>query len=191
MKLGIADIVTALTNEAIGTKVGPGALNIDLFLNMVLDAIETFDFNSCRQPGQAYIELGPDAVKYVVGAGVGVPSNDPNDYVIRLHRGKVGLYLKRHKAAPAKSVAVVVYTWEAYLADPEINWDEVERLNGCSHVLVAVLASAGEGSPLTPNRFVCNLAGGNNEAMSWTADEIRQKAREIVEYGKSWHPVAD
>jgi hypothetical protein len=38
---------------------------------------------------------------------------------------------------------------------------------------------------------VANLAGGNLEALTWTADEIRQKAKEIKEFTSEWSVVAD
>jgi hypothetical protein len=56
---------------------------------------------------------------------------------------------------------------------------------------VAVLAAAGRESPLSPYRFAWNLAGGNHEAETWTADEIRAKAKEIMAYDGKWSTVAD
>jgi hypothetical protein len=96
-------------------------------------------------------------------------------------------------AAPVDNVAVVVYTLDAYLKDPDCTPEETTRIKdmGPTHVLVAVLASAGKPSTLTAHRFVHNLAGGNLEALAWTADEIRQKAREIKEFSSEWTVVAD
>ena len=96
-----------------------------------------------------------------VSAGVGPQSTNPTDYVCRLHRGHVGAYLKREHAAPITGCAVVVYTREAYLANPEITAMEAYRIGDATHVLVAVLAFAGPEAPLTPHRLVANLAGGN------------------------------
>jgi len=36
-----------------------------------------------------------------------------------------------------------------------------------------------------------DLAGGNKEALVWTADEIRAKATEIRAYDEEWAVVAD
>ena len=58
-------------------------------------------------------------------------------------------------------------------------------------MLVAVLAFAGPKAPLSPYRLVHNLAGGNNEAAQWTADEIRAKALESKVYYDEWCTVAD
>jgi hypothetical protein len=89
-------------------------------------------------------------------------------------------------------VAVVIYTIEAYANDPDVDKEEMKNLNGCTHVLVAVLASAGDSnSTLTPHRFISNLAGGNKEALLWTGDEIREQAREIAGYSNEWGVVAD
>jgi hypothetical protein len=96
-------------------------------------------------------------------------------------------------AAPVDNVAVIMYTLAAYLQDPDCSEDERRRVLDMrpTHVLVAALASAGKPSTLTAHRFVWNLAGGNNEALAWTADEIRQKAKEIKEFTSEWGVVAD
>ncbi|MBI4434843.1 hypothetical protein HY635_03475 [Candidatus Uhrbacteria bacterium] len=144
-------------------------------------------------PGQHYIVLPREANK-AVSAGVGRRTDSPESYMLRVHRGRVSAYLNRYLAADVESVAVVVYTRKAYLADPDVQADpkEAERIGSAvTHVIVAVLASAGPNPPLTPFRFVANLAGGNNEALAWTADEIRAKALEIAAYADGWDVVAD
>jgi len=188
--IGISDILTAFDDISIGTKV----TSPTRFLEILGDAAEKFDWSACRIKGQGYIELHPEAIDCVSGAGVGRRTDDPNDYVIREHRGRVGLYLKRGLASKAAGVAAVLYTSDAYKHDPEVTSDEIDYLevNNCSYVLVAVLAHPqGYNSPLTPYRFILNLAGGNREALDWTADEIRQKAKEIYEHSNIWMPVAD
>ena len=172
------------------------------FLYTLREAITKHDFTQDRIPGQAFILL-PEAVPYV-SCGTGKHSVNPNDYVLRCHRGRVGAYLKRELAAPAENCAVVVYTLDAYLSDPDITPDEATRViegptllsdDGIclqeTFVIVTVLATAGPQSQLSPFRFVHNLAGGNKEAQVWTADEIRAKAREILEYDNDWTTVAD
>jgi hypothetical protein len=44
---------------------------------------------------------------------------------------------------------------------------------------VAVLADPE--SPLPPYQRVCNLASGNHEALTYTADEIRARAKEAID----------
>lgn len=202
-RIGLADIVTAFDEMTIGSKV----VDKQRFMVFLADAMEAFDWSACREPGQGYIVLPKDACASVSG-GVGHRTQDPRGYVIRIHRGDVGLYLRRRRyvpvmgglthmvesiAAPVDNVAVVVYTLDAYLRDPDCSEDERRRVMdmGLTHVLVAVLASCGKPSTLTAHRFVANLAGGNNEALAWTADEIRQKAREIKDFTSEWGVVAD
>lgn len=203
----LADIVTAFDEKTIGSKV----LDENGFMVALADAMETFDWSTCRQPGQAYLTLDKKACAFVSG-GVGHRTQDPEDYVIRRNRGDVGMYLKRYRteyctpdaehpepfvtrslAAPVDNVAVVVYTLSAYVQDPDCSDDERKRVMdmGSTHVLVAVLASCGKPSTLTAHRFVHNLAGGNREALAWTADEIRQKAKEIKDFTSEWTVVAD
>lgn len=184
-----SDIVTAFDDMSIGSKV----YNELKFLEEVAKGIELFDWNTCRVQGQAYIKLSKYACNFV-GAGVGKRTKDPNDYLIRIHRGEVGLYLHRSLAVKnVDDVAVVIYTLDAYLKDPDMTDEEYKRINNLhpTHVIVTVLASSGEPSVLSPGRFVSNLAGGNREALVWTADEIRNRAKEIKQYHSEWCVVAD
>ena len=188
MLISISSIVTAFDLQAIGTKV----LDPIPFWNVVEKAVGNHAFSSDRIPGQGYL-FTPEAIPFVSG-GTGKNVDDASCYVLRSHRGKVHAYLKRAYVAPVTSLAIVVYTVEAYLNDPDINetLGEAARINAQdpTHVLVAILASCGP-STLSPYRFVKNLAGGNHEALSWSADEIRSKAREIAANTDEWSLVAD
>lgn len=179
-----SDILTAFDPAPIGSKV----LDHSAFLEVVGRAIEAHDFSQDRVPGQGFIVV-PEALPFV-SAGDGLRTEDPTDYTPAFHRGQVDLYLKREKAGEPKFCAVVVYTSEAYLADPEVTSKEAARIEGATHVLVAVIASSGPEGPLTPRRFVANLAGGNREALDWTADEIRTRAKAVNEYWSKYAVVA-
>ncbi|MFC1598536.1 hypothetical protein ACFL2U_00795 [Patescibacteria group bacterium] len=190
MKFEKSNIVTAFDNKTIGSKVtAPRS-----FLAALEQSLEEYDQSQARVPGQFFITL-PEIAHTSVSAGVGERILNPDDYVIREHRGQVNLYLKRTKAAPVESLAVVVYTKEAYLNDPDVQNEpeEAKRITAsdAEYVIVAVLASSGPQAALTPHRFVHNLAGGNKEALVWTADEIRAKAEEIKDYHEKWCVVAD
>ena len=187
MKIAFSNICSANCSEAIGSKI----INDEGFCDATCKAIEEYDFTACRVPGQGFIHLPKEASKFV-SAGVGPRSTDPRDYVLREHRGIVTPYLKREFAAPVTGVALVVYTREAYIRDPDITPAEVERIRDATHVIVAVLAYAGpESSPLPPYRLVWNLAGGNLEALTWTIEEVRAKAKAAIEYDNLWVTVAD
>jgi len=187
----LASIVTAFDDVTIGSKV----TNSEGFFDILIEAVRDTDFEDQRVPGQAYIPLPEDTCDFV-SAGVGRHTDNPEDYIKHLYRGQVKLFLSRQQAVPVESVAAVVYTREAYLSDPDVasKAEEVARLYSipeATHVLVAVLASAGPRSPLSPGRLVHNLAGGNKEAMEWSADEIREKAKESSSYYGEWGTVAD
>jgi len=186
MKLINSDIVTAFNSFVIGSKVVDPAG----FSKAAAEAIEAHDFSQDRIPGQGFL-VCPGALPFV-SAGDGCRTNDPTDYIPALHRDRVGLYLKRELAGDTKFCALVVYTTEAYLKDPEVDPQEAARINEseATHVLVAVIASSGPESPLSPWRLTSNLAGGNREAMAWTADEIRQKARDVHDYWLAYEVVA-
>jgi len=174
MALIASNIVTAFDNSAIGTKV----VDAGGFMAEAHKAIAAFDFDAQTIPGQGFIpckELIP-----FLSAGVGRRSTNPEDYVVRLHRGRVDAYLRRECAVSCEGAAIIVYTRAAYLADPDVQRDDAERTriesSEATHVLVAVLGFAGPTAPLSPFRLVANLAGGNKEALVWTADEIHTRA---------------
>ncbi len=186
MKIAFSNICSANASETIGSKI----TNDEGFTAAALKAIAAYDFSACRIPGQGFIVV-PEAVPFV-SAGVGPRSSDPSRYVCREHRGHVSAYLKREFAAPVTGCALVVYTREAYVRDPDVTPEEVERLSDATHVIVAVLAfTEDKPSPLPPYRLVWNLAGGNREAATYTADEIRSKAKDAIDFDNAWSPVAD
>ena len=190
MKIVNANIVTAFDAKAIGTKV----TNPNTFRAHLADAIGSTDFAAQRVPGQAFLNL-PEAAYSTVSAGVGKRTLNPEDFVLREYRGKVGTFLKREHAAPVEGLACVVYTVAAYLSDPDVASDEgeAERVKGlnATHVLVAPLAFSGPKAPYPLGVLVHNLAGGNKEALLWSADEIREKATETNAYWGEWCVVAD
>lgn len=187
IRLTISDVCSAFNESAIGTRV----CQVGPFFRLADNAVQEHDFTADRVPGQGFLQC-PELVPYV-SAGVGPKSSDPTHYVCREHRGVVSAYLRREFAAPVTNCALVVYTAEAYLLDPDITLGEAKRieLSEATHVLVAVLAYAGPESPLPPYRLVWNLAGGNHEALLYTADEIRTKAKAAIDYESAWSTVAD
>lgn len=189
VELVISKICTALEEETVGSRV----IKLYLFMELLKDAILNHDGSQDRVPGQHFIVLPPSANAYV-RCGVGKHTHNPHDYGLVLHRGRVGCFLKAQYAAPTHSVAVVVYTLEAYAADPDVDAVELKEFQDCgaTHVIVAVLASAeAAASPYPPWTFVRNLAGANQEAALWSAEEIRAKAQNIVAYWDIWSVVAD
>jgi hypothetical protein len=195
MNITTSNICSAFgTHSVIGSKV----TNHTEFSRVLLAAVAQHDFTQDRIPGQGFI-LIPEAIPFV-SSGVGRPTENPDDYTLHLYRGRVSAFLLRERAAVAESCAVVIYTRQAYLDDPDVTIEEAARVAALdlalgatpvTHVLVAVLASSGPRGELTPYRFTANLAGGNHEAQVWTADEIRAKAKDIMGYDDSWTTVAD
>jgi hypothetical protein len=186
IKLGTTTILTAFNASPIGTKV----VNHEAFVSKALAAIAAHDFSQDRVPGQGFL-ICPEAIPFV-SAGDGLRTEDPTNFSPALHRGEVGLYLKRECAGETQFCALVVYTTEAYLSDPEVDATEAAQIRGSefTHMLVAVIASSGPEAPLTPGRFTSNLAGGNKEALVWTADEIREKAKAVKDYWTKYAVVA-
>jgi len=190
--IAVSNIVTSFSDQTIGTKV----INATDFWANVRACLSTYDTDKDIVPGQHFINLYEP--NQLISAGVGKRTLNPDDYVLRLYRGQIRMYLRRELAAPVEGGAVVIYTIDAYRNDPQVDKDELSSFDpDCTHVLVAVLGFAGPKAPLTPGRFVQNLAGGNNEALCYTADQIRGMAKDIATYwssedgGQGWCTVAD
>jgi hypothetical protein len=192
IKFSVASICTAFESKTIGTKV----LDKDAFLAALGAAVEKYEM---PESGHAFVAV--DAVG-LVSCGV---ARDPagfteTDVVAREHRGHWAVYARRDKASKADSVACVVFTREAYLADPDVQESLAE---GITHVIVAVLAFAGPKSPLPIWTLVHNIAGGNAEFVPAGLDErdptrnlnllykIIGMARESENYWSEWMVVAD
>ncbi len=185
--------LTAFNDSTVGSKV----VDKTGFFNALSEAVASFDFNAETNPkvtttGQGKLRLD-DAIHYVV-SGVGRKSDSAADYVLREWRDEVKAFLRREYADPVTRLEVVVYTVDAYLADPDIDAEEAKRVreSEATHCIVAVLAHAGPEAPAySPGRLVANLAGGNRDALAWNADEIREHARAAHEYASEWSVVAD
>ena len=157
INLIVSDICKVFEESCVGSKV----LDKEAFMALVGKVVEKHDPTlTAGAPGQYNILL-PEAANKLVSAGVGKRTADPNDFILRSHRGRVELFLQRKFAAQAESVSVILYTREAYVSDPEV--DSVKVPLEATHVLVAVLASAGPQSPRTPYRMLAGMAGANNE----------------------------
>lgn len=180
--------LTALHPFCVGTRVK----DPDTFVPVVMEAVAGHDFST---DPQAFIML-PQTACSMVYPGVGRRTKNELDYIVCSHRGRVDAYLRRYsRDIPVDNVAVIVYTREAYLVDPDVLADEVElarvTASNATHVLVAVLAFAGPKAPVCPYRFVANTAGGNNAYLAMTGDELRALAREVIAYDDEWCVVAD
>ena len=174
------------TPEAIGTFVrAPMSLHRDIEL-----ALADFEF---PENGQGFVSL-PEEAWVSVLPGVARRTSNPEDYKNALHRGKVGQFLRRDKVAlPALSgVAAIIYTAEAFLADPQTSDEEKRRFvdAGYTHVWVTTLAFAGPKPPVTSWRFVVNLAGGNAAYADKTLEELVAEAQAIEAYESEWCVVA-
>lgn len=185
MKLYIHSIAQAqFAGSAVGTVVTRGERLLRLIEDTILD-------RPMPEDGQAFFVLA-DTARTMATAGVAPRTQDPEDYVPRVHRGEVGLYLDRDRFAAKDlvpdAVAVVVYTLKAYLEDPQTTpaqKDEVVAAQA-EHVLITVLGMRGPEAPVTPERFAFNLAGGNNAALAASADKLRAEAREVAAYFRTW-----
>lgn len=199
MTVLFSNICSAFSDKTIGTKV---VRDKEKALELIEKAIINFDY---PENGQGFIVL-PELIPFI-RSGDAPTSVEVSDWVLRSYRGKVNKFLRGELAneIPVTFCALVAYTKEAYLVDPDVcgseedgippDTVEMQRVKNeldCTHVLVTVLGTGGPKPTVSPFRFVMNLAGGNNEYKDMTGDTIRQKAREIKEsLSSSWATVAD
>lgn len=195
IQLLFASTCTAVQDAAIGSRLLPQH-RIE-FIGEVISAIKLDDaIGGPDAIGQYLIRLHPATTRMVL-SGLGKRSVDPDDYVLRSHRGYVSAFLKREHAAPTLAVDVVVYTREAYLKDPDVQQDERElhrvQHSSATHILVGVLAHGASESELSPFRFVHNLAGGNNAYLpeNLTVEDIVAEAQSVMRHASEWSVVAD
>ena len=154
--------------------------------------------------GQGFIPLPALACEFLSSGDMPREGLKAEDYVVREWRGEMGMFAKRQHVPPwqlfklAQHVpptfcAAVVYTVDAYCADPQVHPDEIGalRMENATHVLVAVLGSRGPKPTLSSHRFVRNLAGGNLAFADKTQAELVEMAKDVVEYEQNWVTVAD
>ena len=191
MKFAISKVCSSFQAQTIGTKV----VEAEAFLSVLVKAVEAHDHTNDRAEGQHFIMLN-EAIPYVSG-GVGKRTLDTSDYVLRVHRERVVPFLKRRHSIRPVTLAAIVYTKAAYIADcrseAENDEEEARRISdmNCTHVIVAVLASTQTMEPLTPWRLVANMAGGNKESAAWGLDEVRQKCQDSFKFWREHCVVAD
>jgi hypothetical protein len=189
MNIGISNIVTAFDEKTIGSKV----INSYEFIMDLSNSIREFQ-ELFLNNGQALIPLkNPDNVSCGIALRSGIPLEG---FHAKLYRDEVSLYAKRNYALKADHISAVVYTIQAYKADPQVSLEEVKELEEkqVDYVLVAVLASVGPKPPMGSGRFVRNLAGGNNRYKSengYTLEQAITEAQEIVSYEQRYITVAD
>lgn len=186
MKLAISNVCAAFSSgPVVGTRALPTLLPI------IEKAVVSHDQSKDQVAGQYVIALPPGATLHVQ-SGIGFRTKNDSDYIVRVWRGRAECFLKREHSVTATGVTAIVYTREAYAKDPDVSAEELESIGDCTHVVVAVLASAGpEHCPAAPWTFVHNLAGGNNGELAMNANQIRSKAETIEFYYSVWCVVAD
>ena len=180
------------TCQAFTGGMGTQIRNEEVFKAALAKALAEHDTAGDRAKGQHFVHLDPSIIEDAgVSCGVGPASADPSAYHLRNWRGKVGAYLKREHAAKPESVAVAVYSADAWAIDPDVIEAGLPACEG-DYCIVAIFANAaGTPNAYGSHRLVANLAGGNNEAKDWTADEIRRLAEASVEYESNWSVVCD
>lgn len=186
MEVAKSHVLTAFDYRAVGSRVLCKETD---FMNALKWGIEQHDSSNDQKSGHHFIML-PSMVKRV-SCGVGRRTENPEDYIPRLWRGKVELFLKREHALPTTGVAAVVYTRKAYRADPQVDAAQFAVTEGASHVLVAVLAFGGPEPQVSPTRFVTNLAGGNAAYAEMSVVDLALLAGKVDAYDAEYCVVAD
>jgi hypothetical protein len=202
-KIATSHIVTGFNAHAVGSRV----LDEAAFRQTLDEAVAAHDF---PENGQAFITL-PESAHQLVSAGVAkLAGLSDDDLFVVTWRGLRRICAPREAAAPVESLHVVVYTLDAYANDPDAQGDSEEarrvqqevadfEREGVTHVLIAVLATAGPKPPYGPLTLLRNVAGanaeflptGNAERDAVLLQKIIGHAKDTVEYASEWVLVAD
>lgn len=176
--LATAEICTAFQTLCIGTKVLEPYHR--WFTQILHDSIAAHVF---PENGQAKILL-PDITRPMVSAGIASREElREGDFVARKFRNRVGLYARRKFAMQSEKVFAIVYTRDAYIADPDYVEGSLFGLPDYTHVLVALLGHAGpEDVPYGSRVLLHNMAGGNNEFLPSTGPNWVESMRNTLAY---------
>jgi hypothetical protein len=175
-------------------------------LDIIEATIEGFEFPA---NGQGFLQI-PDAAKELLLTGaISRPADLPVEALkVRKHRGEFivvgrGQWFvdEGHDLTPTFAAAIV-YTMAAYREDPQVTPAEVEEagVQGATHVLINIIGSQAPTPPVSPRRFIRNLAGGNaryredarvlDESDPYSATEmvrlLEEEAKEILAYDQEW-----
>ena len=209
----VSDNCTAFEVATVGTKVLSNKLGFLAVLGSVVDAAEKEE--RFKENGQAFIHL-PKQLYPSIRCGVAkmqtvlkyrYPDSDPkegynfglkeNTHVFNW-RGVPTVFAHPRCAADLEMAAAVMYTREAYNRDPDVVGSSRETAE-FTHVLVALIGTAGPKAPLSPNTLVHNIGGGNNRYIPVASVDkdlallhrIIAEAKECEAYAKQWMVVAD
>ena len=106
----------------------------------------------------------------------------PETGIVRTYREEDALYIDRTKVdlGQCDNVYAIVYTSGAWNRDPEVSEAEKVAAEGYKHVLVTTLGNRGPVPPVSPHRFMHNVAGGNARWSLFFGTDIQKKAEEFV-----------
>ena len=180
--------------------VGPKVLDIAEFKSIATATVLGFLENTPPdEDGEWTVVLKSSKVLPFLSSGIGRKNRNHEDYVVRKHAGRVGIYLKREFALPPERCEVLVVTKERYLADHQEHephgFTDAE-LADVTHVVVGIRIHAGPDTDrhATAGNFVTRLAGlaGNVERQAkHSVTTICNEAWGINNYWRDFAEVAD
>lgn len=201
--IGVSHIVTAFDANSVGSKV----LDNDEFMIQLEALVGVYEW-----PSNGHGVISMTSHPSMVSSGVArADSVEDHEMFVRTWRGRRRMFAPRKYAVPVESLTAIVYTLDAYRADPDGQGDtdeakiikreiEVFERMGTKYVLVAVIAAGGD-KPTTAATLtlLANIAGGNDEYKP-TGDDtsdlallhrIIADAQAALAYSDKWEIVAD
>jgi hypothetical protein len=196
VKLDIAESCSAFEKHHV---VGAKVLDHSGLFAAIKTAIAEYD-RFDEVDGELFLEL-PLETRTFVRARVGKATRFPQDYVVRRKDGLMQAYLLPEHAAPVDVLVVIVFTAEAYLANPKLR-DGVVVADDVTHVITEVLPNSGL-DVHTPMEMLSGI-GGDLDEFSWLHARdlgrveredrcyaLTELARESVEYRQEYDPIAE
>ncbi|KKW28677.1 MAG: hypothetical protein UY72_C0064G0005 [Candidatus Uhrbacteria bacterium GW2011_GWD2_52_7] len=188
-------ICPSFIRERESRVVGYKIPDLEAFIAAVKDAFVNPDLNEVT-PGEFVISK-PE-ISRLVKPGIGKRSNNPEDYVLRNHRGKVGAFLKREFAIPYADYNVIIWTLPRFSKESTESPSDFEDLtkfmkSGCTHALVGAKAAS---AVVDAEDFVRNIMDTPRQdffthPFEVLVDDVRNSAQRVTTFYDMWSLVAD
>jgi hypothetical protein len=178
------------------TGVGSRVLDRARLIDFTSKRLETYKFpvegdDNFVNEGEGVMPLN-EALE-TVGSGTASRADcEEADIFPHVHRDVEEMFASRDKACKAEGLSMVMYTWANYSSNNGVKPEEKLSLaegEEPTHIIVAVLASAGPDPQVSEVRFLANLEGGKYDNMSFEEQDVL--ADKVIAYNEKWITVCD
>lgn len=174
MKIKAFEFATGkFENEVVGTKC-LGTLGD--FLGVLAPLIEAHVPDPGATPGQLVIPLPTELLTSLL-PGDRARTLDKADYHPQDWRKSMEMFMLREQGAHAEDGIAIVFTREAWCADPDFDPGDPFLEEDTTHVLVDIRAVGNHRDDVSYRRWLLNFTGGSS---AWTIENAMRTLRNIL-----------